>query len=437
MTPGRINNGLYDSHLAETDLQSQGPPADAEHLSVCLLGGLFDEELASVIEADSIGGVQAAANALQWNLVRGLDQTLGYPITIVTAPFVGSFPRRYKRPWLNSRGFAHAPDARDYSVGFLNLPLIKHLFRSSRTWKTLRRWIIATPGKKVIICYSMNSAFMKCLDRSKKLNRSIATCLVVPDLPEYMNTTTQRSRVYSVLKSIDIQLMRKSFPSVDSLVLLTRHMRTRLPDGPPYITLEGIATELVTSDGPPTDAGRTLLYAGSLNARYGILNLLEAFESIDDPEIRLVLCGAGDSENEVEVAAARDARIDYRGRVSREQALDLQREATILVNPRSNEEEFTKYSFPSKILEYLSSGRPVVAYMLDGMPDEYGQYIFTVSEPTAESLAGALKAALSLPDQTLAEMGARARDFVLAAKSPRTQAERILRMVRSVGDELW
>ena len=38
------------------------------------------------------------------------------------------------------------------------------------------------------------------------------------------------------------------------------------------------------------------------------------------------------------------------------------------VNPRQNNEEFTKYSFPSKTMEYLASGVPVVAYKLDGIP---------------------------------------------------------------------
>lgn len=38
--------------------------------------------------------------------------------------------------------------------------------------------------------------------------------------------------------------------------------------------------------------------------------------------------------------------------------LKAQSESEILVNPRNDNNEFTKYSFPSKVIEYLGSGTP-------------------------------------------------------------------------------
>mgnify|MGYP003303651866 CR=1 FL=1 len=44
----------------------------------------------------------------------------------------------------------------------------------------------------------------------------------------------------------------------------------------------------------------------------------------------------------------------FTGKIDRSQVLALQRSATVLVNPRRNNEEYTKYSFPSKTMEYLA-----------------------------------------------------------------------------------
>lgn len=47
----------------------------------------------------------------------------------------------------------------------------------------------------------------------------------------------------------------------------------------------------------------------------------------------------------------------------------ISKNADVLVNPRQNDDEYTKYSFPSKNIEYLMTGNAVMAYMLDGIPE--------------------------------------------------------------------
>jgi glycosyltransferase involved in cell wall biosynthesis len=110
-------------------------------------------------------------------------------------------------------------------------------------------------------------------------------------------------------------------------------------------------------------------------------------QKMQEYRFRLIICGVGDSEKEIIDAAKFDDRIVFLGQLPREEVLRIQTEATVLVNPRKNHEEFTKYSFPSKILEYLSAGKPVVAYKLDGIPDEYDAYLHYPSDESAEALS--------------------------------------------------
>ena len=97
-----------------------------------------------------------------------------------------------------------------------------------------------------------------------------------------------------------------------------------------------------------------------------------------------------------------------------------------MVNPRKNQEEYTKYSFPSKIMEYLTSGTPVVAYKLDGIPTEYKDYIHYVEGDTCEDLAYAITSICELGAEAREEIGAKARKFVLDEKNAVSQTKKIL-----------
>ena len=103
-----------------------------------------------------------------------------------------------------------------------------------------------------------------------------------------------------------------------------------------------------------------------------------------------------------------------------------------MVNPRQNNEEFTKYSFPSKTMEYLSSGIPVVAYKLDGIPDEYDQYIQYVADDSIESLKKKLVEVCEMTREERQELGNIGRNFVLMKKNSTIQVRKIREMIDSV-----
>ena len=118
------------------------------------------------------------------------------------------------------------------------------------------------------------------------------------------------------------------------------------------------------------------------------------------------------------------------GKVDRADVLGLQKNATVLVNPRQNNEEFTKYSFPSKNLEYLSSGVPLVAYKLDGIPDEYDDFITYPSDDSASELANEIIKICNMSDDERKVLGSKARDFVFENKNKVKQAQKIIEFIK-------
>ena len=106
-----------------------------------------------------------------------------------------------------------------------------------------------------------------------------------------------------------------------------------------------------------------------------------------------------------------------------------EQEAALLVNPRPTDEEYVKYSFPSKTMEYMASGTPVLTTVLPGMPKEYHPYVYLLEDETADGIARKLSQVLAQSDEELFRKGTEARAFVLEQKNNVIQAQKILEML--------
>ena len=402
-----------------------------KELDIGFLTGLFPREAEGEIYEKSKGNVQSAANALQWNLVEGLDLNGQRPVKIFNSVYVGAYPWRYRDLFLKTYPFQHHPGAEDINAGFLNLLVYKHISKYRSLKPHLEAWALDGRDHKVLIGYALSLEFVACLSYIKRVNPNVRTCIVVPDLPEFMNTSEVQSFSYRVLKPMETAYIYKRLDQIDCFVLLTDAMKDFLQIKGEYVVVEGIATDsFVKTHGRKNPNHRTFLYTGTLDKRFGIMQLIEAFQRIPQPDYRLVLCGAGDAEERIREAMKIDARIDFKGLLKREEILRLQQEATVLVNPRQNREEFTKYSFPSKIMEYLSSGTPVIAYKLDGMPAEYDDHIYYVQDDDVDTLRDRMVQIGEKDQSELDRFGEKARDFVLQRKNKKEQTRKIIKLLQ-------
>ena len=98
----------------------------------------------------------------------------------------------------------------------------------------------------------------------------------------------------------------------------------------------------------------------------------------------------------------------------------------------SAKEEFCKYSFPSKTIEYMASGTPVLMTRLPGVPSEYFDYVYTIEDETSEGICKTLTTILSKEKQELKEFGVRAKEFVKEKKSQEKQSERVYKFIQEI-----
>ena len=124
--------------------------------------------------------------------------------------------------------------------------------------------------------------------------------------------------------------------------------------------------------------------------------------------------------------------VVYHGTVLASKIIKIQKYASLLVNPRPVEDEYTKYSFPSKNMEYMVSGTPVLTTDLPGMPQEYKEYVFIIEDYSIEGIKDKLCEIAGMDKKELMKAGQRAREFVLNKKNNIAQARKIVEMIYSL-----
>jgi glycosyltransferase involved in cell wall biosynthesis len=226
-----------------------------------------------------------------------------------------------------------------------------------------------------------------------------------------------------------IYLARLFLPRFDGYILITIQMNSIVnPKLKPYIVMECLVDKdmaKITNQVETKDQEKIILYAGGLYEQYGIKTLIEAFKKLDNKNIKLDIYGTGPMGKEMPIYMDQDSRIRYYGVVSNEIVVEKQLKATLLVNPRRSTQEYTKYSFPIKNIEYMASGTPTVTTHLPGMPDEYIPFVYIFNDETSEGIYYTLKELLSKNSSELHSFGSKAKDFILAHKNNFEQGRRI------------
>lgn len=272
-----------------------------------------------------------------------------------------------------------------------------------------------------------SAVVVDCLNRTAALSGLLAARLrgcrcvgIVTDLPDMLGGTGVKLANFVIRHCTDY-------------VLLTQAMNDYLNrDGKPYVILEGHA-DITMGDRENLPEKKTVprvcLYAGGVSKQYGLGNLVDGFRMADIPDARLHIYGPGDYVEELKQIAAEDPRIVYGGMLMNSEIVEKELEATLLVNPRPTNEEFVKYSFPSKTMEYMASGTPVLTTVLPGMPKEYYPYVYLLEDETAEGIAEKLKQVLSQSEEALFRKGCEAKQFILNEKNNVVQAQKILNLL--------
>lgn len=401
-------------------------------MKILYLGTVCDHDRYENMLAGCKVKPSVAAIVFETALIRGFAENKAN-VDILSYPMIPTFP---KSRLLHFGGDGEVAGYKCHILRTVNLPVLKQFTRRISACRAIKKWAKNNAGSGVIMTYSIPPFLLKDILRySKKYN--LSTAAIIPDLLKNMYINHKSSFVVNTLRKVYLNKSLALQGEYDGYIYLTEAMRNEITDAKPYIVMEGILDEFENSvqcEMPKSDP-RAIMYAGRIHEKYGVLNLVEAFEQIVNDDIELWLFGEGGSVDEILNRAKKDHRIKYFGRVAREEVLTYEKRAALLVNLRSTKDHFTKYSFPSKTIEYMASGTPLLTTRLEGIPSEYFDHSFSIEDNTVDQIKNALIDILQLSDEDLKLKGKAAQRFVIDNKNAKTQTGRIIGFLRKISGE--
>ena len=398
-------------------------------MSTLFISCMYSEVDKDLFLRNSKRGYQYASQNLQEAIIDGLLSN-NEDLTVITIPSLSTFPFGNKLLTIKDKPFVYQGNEYGKSFGFLNVLFLKKVSKR-KIDVAIRHWTKHSSAPRKVIVYGMHPRLMSIAAMVKKKDVNTKSCIIIPDLPEFMGYNKILAKFGFREKAIE-----KAYSLLDifdSYTLLAKGMLDKLPVKRPNIIVEGIYRgEIVAQNDAPKGFEKIIMYSGGLHARYGIVDLIQAFALIPDVNYRLWVCGTGDAISIIKECSERDNRIQYLGSLPSEKVRELQRCATLLVNPRHSNEEFTRYSFPSKTIEYLASGTPVLMSHLPCIPAEYDDYLFYFNDESVNGMKESIIKVCSLDKAELQERGLRAQAFVKEQKVPKNQIKRVLELLSSL-----
>lgn len=259
----------------------------------------------------------------------------------------------------------------------------------------------------------------------------IKTVGIVTDVPGFRMLKKEKKTAKQKLSEFTI---KKYISYFDLYVLLTEQMNEIVnPYGRPFIIMEGLVD--INMNHNPVNSNKNdkkvILYAGGLFEQYGIKRTIDAFKKLKGDNFELHLYGSGDMTKYMTKYQEEDNRVKFFGVVNNKKVVEAELDATLLINPRPTDEDFTKYSFPSKNMEYMVSGTPLLTTSLPGMPKEYYDYVYLLRDETVDGIYKMFNHLLiEISDDEIQQRGINAKQFVLENKNNIFQAKRIVNFIQ-------
>lgn len=296
---------------------------------------------------------------------------------------------------------------------FINLPFVRQLLLFVFAFLYSIKEIICNDDESIVfICDVLNTS----ISIGSLLICKIfgVDCVgIVTDLPSDMK---QSKKISIFLNNLFLDLYHK-------YIFLTKYMNDKINHkNKPYQIVEGICDNL-DYDGLNTKKSNYIMYAGGLYEKYGLNYLINGFIKAKIPNVKLKLFGTGDLVDKIE--EIKNDNIVYGGVLTNDEIIECEKEAMLLVNPRFSNMEYTKYSFPSKNIEYMSSGTPVLTTKLKGIPEEYFNYVYLIDDETEKGIKNKLIEIFSKTKKELKYFGNRAKKFVNDNKNKDVQAKKV------------
>jgi len=143
--------------------------------------------------------------------------------------------------------------------------------------------------------------------------------------------------------------------------------------------------------------GKYIFYNGSLEEKYGVYDLIKAFNELNRDDLKLVITGYHNfEESKFSSAIMGNPNIIHLGMLDADKILSLENGALMNVNPCPYTEDFDRYLIPVNMLDYLASNTITVSVKNNRLQKYFDEDCIWVNSSDEEDLVNGMKKALDM-----------------------------------------
>lgn len=281
------------------------------------------------------------------------------------SPAAGKFVRNLENALIkNDReviGFAYITNSivkeKEYMLHDNNIPARYHIYEATNKlafFKFQNELVEHVDKDTIVILYNMGYPYFSLIDKVKRKGGS--ACVLIADYSEI-------SEMQSWPRKVHAWMCQREFRKYDNAIVLAHNLEKKLNKNCRTLFVPGgIDLEKFRLMRAPDKRDKLIyMYAGLLSTVTGVDILLKAIELCKNNDIEFWFSGKGDLEKQVKESAKRDSRVKYLGFLSEAEYFPTLEKVNVFINPRNMQLPQNQNNFPSKVLEYLATGRVVIS----------------------------------------------------------------------------
>lgn len=406
-------------------------PNDSQDKQILFVGQLFPDWLRSRILEQEIPPIQTQRFGLA--LLDALIAGFNGNIEVLSSAPLLDYPHS-RLLFAPSAKWKINNKIKATMVPFINLAIFKHLTRFIATLAFVSQWTLKNKkSNRIIILLAVQS----CKIWGILLARVFGACITISYLTDDVGIPLSwESPLLKRMRVVDVNLMKLGLQKISGVIAMTPNLAEKLAPGRPALIMPTIrsSTSDVVSAKPRNshNSSLTIVYTGRLSHNYGIDLLLDTFHQANRSDWHLLVTGWGEMGEAVRDFALHNQRVEYLGVLDSEELSELYSRADVFVNPKLTSTPISDLAFPSKIVEYLSTGKPVVSTNLPIFDDQFRQNLIIAQSDSPEELIRCFDNIMSWSEHKRESWREHTLRFVNEELAPAIQGARIRRFVDSL-----
>jgi len=392
------------------------------------------EEMNEIIRDDRFPSIQT------FNFTTKLIKSMSskFLLSCISAKAVSDYPTNNRIFYTKKKYIIKSKD-KDIPVTeipFINISLFKLVTRFLFAFFFITRKLLSTQSKERIdyfVVYSVHVPYLLIGVLVKKIFK-IETIGVWTDPPSVSSPID--SFFKKSLRKLELTLSKHLMKRFEKVIVLSKYLATDFAPSSKFTVIESIYDNIKQQDSNNSSMMQnqtdyqTVAYFGSTSIKYGIKNIVESFELIEDINIQLHIYGTGDFADELKKISDLKGNIIYHGLIDPKLVRVEMVKHNFLINARSANDLYARYSFPSKVTEYMDSGVPLITTVLPGMPEEYKKHIIMLDNNNPSTIALKIRESIMMSVEQRKDLATKAQIFI-RKKDTNHVAELIEQLLKS------